>query len=58
MLWLGLHARFFTLRFASSCQEILQEMHPNVMREAAAPGVAGSHAGEHPQISVERVASR
>jgi len=57
MLWLGLHTRFFTLRFASSCETILQQMNPNVMREAAAPATTDPNAGNHPAISMERLAS-
>jgi NADH-quinone oxidoreductase subunit M len=58
MLWLGLHTRFFTLRFAASCQTILKQMNPNVLHEAAAPATAIPHTGgEHAQIT-ERLASR
>jgi NADH-quinone oxidoreductase subunit M len=58
MLWLGIHTRFFTLRFASSCQTILRQMNPNIMREAGASGATSPHAGNHNQVSVERLASR
>ena len=37
MLWLGLHARFFLLRFESTCETILQAS-PNQIREATVPG--------------------
>jgi NADH-quinone oxidoreductase subunit M len=37
MLWLGLHARFFLLRYEAPCETILQQASPNVIREAALP---------------------
>jgi NADH-quinone oxidoreductase subunit M len=59
MVWLGIHTRFFTLRFASSCQEILQQMNRNVMQEVALPG-ATHHFVENTStaISTERLGLR
>jgi len=58
MVWLGVHTRFFTLRFAASCQEILMQMNRNVMHEVALPGViaypAGTAALNSTAISMER----
>ena len=58
MVWLGVHTRFFTLRFAASCQEILMQMNRNVMHEVALPGVAppavGTAARNPTAISMER----
>jgi NADH-quinone oxidoreductase subunit M len=62
MLWLGMHTRFFTLRFAASCQEILLQMNRNVMREVALPGRVPSSTGtaalNTPAISTERLRPR
>jgi hypothetical protein len=58
MIWLGVHTRFFTLRFAASCQEILTQMNKDVMHEVALPGVlphvAGTAALSPTAISMER----
>jgi NADH-quinone oxidoreductase subunit M len=53
ILWMGINSPFFTSRFATPCKAILQQMNPNVMQEAAAPG--GS---THPESSTERLALR
>jgi NADH-quinone oxidoreductase subunit M len=58
MIWLGLHVRFFTSRFAASCQTILQQMNTNVLREAAVPGTYNPQPGIQAQIPSERLASR
>jgi len=58
MVWLGVHTRFFTLRFAASCQEILMQMNRNVMHEVALPGAlahpARAAALNSTAISMER----
>ena len=58
MVWLGLHTRFFTLRFAASCQTILHQMNPNVLHEVTVPGAERPPAGEPAQVTTERLASR
>jgi NADH-quinone oxidoreductase subunit M len=58
MLWLGLHTRFFTLRFAASCQTILQQSSPNFMREATGPNPIVAPRGQQAAISTERLTSR
>jgi NADH:ubiquinone oxidoreductase subunit 4 (subunit M) len=39
ILWMGVSSPFFTRRFAAPCKTVLEEMNPNVMHEAAVPGV-------------------
>jgi NADH-quinone oxidoreductase subunit M len=58
MLWLGLHTRFFTHRFAATCQTLLQEMNPKVMHEVAAPKGTAPQDGVRVENSTERLASR
>jgi NADH-quinone oxidoreductase subunit M len=62
MLWLGVHTRFFTLRYAASCQEILLQSNPNVLHEAALPGTvvhpAANPAANSAAISSERLGPR
>jgi NADH-quinone oxidoreductase subunit M len=62
MVWLGVHTRFFTHRFAGSCQEILLQMNRNVMHEVALPGAvrhpARSAALNSLAISAERLRPR
>jgi NADH-quinone oxidoreductase subunit M len=53
MLWLGLHTRFFLLRFQASCQTILQQASPNFAQEAAAPKYV-LPSEQRPENSIER----
>jgi len=57
MVWLGVHTRFFTRRYEGSCQTILQQASPNLMREAGAP-VEASPPGKPVENPTERLASR
>jgi NADH-quinone oxidoreductase subunit M len=57
MVWLGVHTRFFTRRFEGSCQTILQQASPNLMREAASPAQE-LRTGKQAENSKERLASR
>jgi len=57
MLWLGMHTRFFTLRFASSCQEVLQQMKSNFAHEAVHPAVPSLAPGTQ-EDSLRRVVSQ
>jgi len=57
MVWLGVHTRFFTRRYEGSCQTILQQASPNLMREAGAP-VEAPPPGKLAEHSMERLASR
>jgi len=57
MVWLGVHTRFFTRRFEGSCQTILQQASPNLMREADSPSRA-LPPGKLAENSTERLASR
>jgi hypothetical protein len=57
MVWLGMHTRFFTRRYEGSCQTILQQASPNLMREAASP-TQELQTGKQAANSKERLASR
>jgi NADH-quinone oxidoreductase subunit M len=57
MIWLGLHTRFFTMRFAASCQTLLQEMNPNVMHEVVVPNLDVLQDGVRIQNSMGRLAA-
>jgi NADH-quinone oxidoreductase subunit M len=58
ILWMGISSPFFTRRFAAPCKILLEEMNPNVMREAAVPGVRVPQPGLPTENSMERLASR
>jgi NADH-quinone oxidoreductase subunit M len=53
ILWMGVSSPFFTRRFAAPCKTVIEQMNPNVMHEAAVPGMAAPQ-----ENSVERAASR
>ncbi len=60
MVWLGVHTRFFTLRFAAACQEIVQQVNRSLPQEAAAPPVnphAGHEMNSADATSTERLAA-
>ena len=57
MIWLGVHTRFFTRRFEGSCQTILQQASPNLMREAASPRQE-LRISKQAENSTERLATR
>jgi NADH-quinone oxidoreductase subunit M len=57
MIWLGLHTRFFTMRFAASCQTLLQEMNPNMMHEVAVPNLGMLQDGARAENSMGRLAA-
>jgi len=57
MVWLGVHTRFFTRRYEGSCQTILQQASPNLMREAATPTQA-LPPSKRAENSTERLAAR
>jgi NADH-quinone oxidoreductase subunit M len=54
MLWLGNHSPFFTRRFATPCQAILQQMNRSLMREASGPGSQEPQVARGPEIPIER----
>jgi NADH-quinone oxidoreductase subunit M len=58
ILWMGIGSPFFTRRFATPCEALLEQMNRNVMHEVAVPDLAGPRGGEHAESSVERLASR
>jgi NADH-quinone oxidoreductase subunit M len=58
MVWLGVHTRFFTMRFAASCQEILLQMNRNVLHEVAVPGSTLLPSGKAPVKAAETLAER
>jgi len=58
MLWLGLHTRFFTRRFAATCQALVEQVRDDGMHEVTAPPVARPQDSDHAENSPERLASR
>ncbi len=57
-LWMGIGSPFFTRRFATPCQTILEQMNRNMLHEASAPPSVRSPADSTNETSTERLASR
>jgi NADH-quinone oxidoreductase subunit M len=57
-LWMGIYSPYFTRRFAVPCSTVIQQLNPNLLHEAAAPGSAPPRDQVRQDTSVERVASR
>jgi NADH-quinone oxidoreductase subunit M len=58
ILWMGINSPFFTRRFAVPCKAVIEQMNPNLMHEAAVPGVGVPGSGLQAQSSMERLAQR
>lgn len=57
-LWMGIGSPFFTRRFATPCQIILEQMNRNMLHEASAPPSVRPPADSTNETSTERLASR
>jgi NADH-quinone oxidoreductase subunit M len=58
ILWMGIGSPFFTRRFATPCQTVLEQMNRNMMHEAGIPKTNAPLPGSVAEISTERLASR
>lgn len=58
ILWMGIGSPFFTRRFATPCESVLQQMSRNFMREAAVPSESIPAAAKASANSPERLAAR
>jgi NADH-quinone oxidoreductase subunit M len=58
ILWMGIGSPFFTRRFATPCQTVLEQMNRNMMHEAGTPRVNAPLRGSVTENSTERMASR
>ena len=56
ILWMGINSPFFTRRLAVPCKAVIEQMNPNLMHEAAVPGVGVPGSGLQAQNSMERLA--
>jgi NADH-quinone oxidoreductase subunit M len=57
-LWMGIGAPFFTRRFATPCQTVLEQMNRNMLHEASTPLPEKPPANSTVENSTERLASR
>ena len=58
ILWMGIGSPFFTRRFEAPCKNVIEQMNPNLMHEAAMPQAAAPMVGAKAENSRERLASR
>jgi NADH-quinone oxidoreductase subunit M len=57
-LWMGIGSPFFTRRFATPCQTVLEQMNRNMLHEASGPPPDKPSASSTIENSTERLASR
>jgi NADH-quinone oxidoreductase subunit M len=57
-LWMGIGSPFFTRRFATPCQTVLEQMNRNLLHEASTPTLAHPAVVSNLENSMERLASR